>query len=419
MKNRWIQLIGSIVAMIMIANLQYAWTLFVEPIRAARGWKLVDIQGAFNLFLICETWVMPVEGWLIDRMGPRLFLSIASVLCGVGWTALGYSSELWQLYLFYAIAGVGAAFVYSGSIAAALKWFPDKRGLASGLIAAGFGSGSALFIPVIASVIQHKNYQSAFLFSGVFQGLMILAAAQFLRNPGPDFQASKAAAKPPSPRVRRNTEQFGSAEMLRTPHFYALFAMFVMMSTGGLMLTAEAGPLAKEWGITAAALTAALSLTRVANGSSRVFWGWASDRLGRETTLAIGFFLQSACLLSVLYFGRLSGALFGLTLTLTYFTWGEVFSVFPPTVGDYFGAKHSASNYSFLYCGKGVASLIGVGLAAVLHEKFGSWSAAFYGSAALAFVSGAMAVAMRKAPLPAKADAADRNAAAVRAPRSN
>jgi OFA family oxalate/formate antiporter-like MFS transporter len=402
MKNRWVQLVGSVVAMVMIANLQYAWTLFVEPIQAARSWRLVDIQGAFNLFLVCETWIMPVEGWLIDRMGPRFFLSIASVLCGVGWTALGFVDALWQLYFFYAIAGVGAAFVYSGAIAMALKWFPDKRGLASGLIAAGFGSGSALFIPVIASIIHRESYQAAFLYSGVFQGVVILGAAQLLRNPGADFHASKAAAKPSSARVRRNKEQFTSANMLRTPHFYALFAMFVMMSTGGLMLTAEAGPLAKEWRITPAALTAALAMTRLANGSSRVFWGWVSDRLGREGTLAIGFFLHAGCLLSVLYFGRLSGALFGLTLTLTYFTWGEVFSVFPPTIGDYFGPANSASNYSFMYCGKGVASLIGVGLAALLHEKFGSWSAAFYGSAALAFISGLMAVGIRMVPLPTK-----------------
>jgi len=402
MKNRWVQLAGSVVGMVMIANLQYAWTLFVQPIQAAQGWTLLDIQGAFNLFLVCETWIMPFEGWLIDSMGPRIFLTIAGVLCGVGWTALGFTSVLWQFYLFYAIAGVGAAFVYSGSIATALKWFPDKRGLASGLIAAGFGSGSALFIPLIATVIERKNYQAAFLYSGVFQGIVIMAVAQILRNPGADFHASKAAVKPVHPRVRRNTEQFTSAQMLRTPHFYVLFAMFVMMSTGGLMLTAEAGPLAKEWRITAAALTAALAMTRVANGVSRVFWGWASDRLGRETTMAIGFMLQAVCLLSVLFLGRLSGALFGVTLVLVYFTWGEVFSVFPPTVGDYFGPVNAASNYSFMYCGKGVAALIGVGLAALLHEKFGSWSAAFYGCAALAFLSGLIAIGMHRVPLPKK-----------------
>src|ERR1700694_830948 len=142
MKNRWVQLVGSVVAMVMIANLQYAWTLFVEPLHAARGWKLSEIQTAFTLFLVFETWIMPIEGWLIDRMGPRVFITIASVLCGVGWTALGFVDTLWQLYLFYSIAGIGAAFVYSGSIAAAPKWVQDKRGLASRFIAEGFRAGS-------------------------------------------------------------------------------------------------------------------------------------------------------------------------------------------------------------------------------------------------------------------------------------
>jgi MFS transporter, OFA family, oxalate/formate antiporter len=302
--------------------------------------------------------------------------------------------------LFYSIAGIGAAFVYSGSIAAALKWFPDKRGLASGLIAAGFGSGSALFIPLIANIIKQQDYRAAFLYTGIFQGLVILIAAQFLRNPGPEVHTSKVAAKVLSVHIRRNPQQFTSAEMLRTPHFYALYLMFVMMATGGLLLTAEAGPLAKEWGISMAALTTALSLTRVANGVSRIFWGWVSDRAGRERTMAIGFFLQACCLLSILFAGRLSGTLFGVTLVLTYFTWGEVFSVFPPTVGDYFGPANSASNYSFMYTAKGVSAIIGVRLAAVLFDKFGSWTAAFYGSAVLAFGAGLMAIGLRMSPLP-------------------
>ena len=204
-QNRWLQLGASLVAMVMIANLQYAWTLFVEPMQAATGWKLSEIQWGFTLFIIFETWVMPIEGWLIDRMGPRIFLTIAGVLCGVGWTALGFVRTLWQLYLFYSIAGVGAAFVYSGSIAAGLKWFPDRRGLASGIIAAGFGSGSALFIPVIAYLIREYSYRDAFLYTGILQGLVILAVAQVLRNPGPEFSKSKAAMKVLAPQVRRNT----------------------------------------------------------------------------------------------------------------------------------------------------------------------------------------------------------------------
>src|SRR5437667_1573064 len=389
--------------MLMIANLQYSWTLFVQPIRAATGWKLSDVQLGFTLCIIFETWVMPLEGWLIDRMGPRIFTTIAGVLCGVGWSSLAFANERWQLYVFYAMAGVGAAFVYSGSIASALKWFPDRRGLAAGIIAGGFGAGSALFIPLIAAIIHSDGYRTAFLVTGIGQGLVIMAVAQMLRHPGPEFAVTHTVVRKAAPRTRRNAAQFSTPELLRTPHFYLLYLMFVLMATGGLLVTAQAGPVAREWGISGAALTAALALDRIANGASRVFWGWVSDRIGREVTMSIAFLLQSACLVSVLWFGRWSGTLFTITLILTFFTYGEVFSLFPSLVGDYFGSDHASSNYSFLYSAKGVASIIGGGAAAVLFEKFWSWSAAFYGSALLALVSGLLALVLKRVALPAKA----------------
>ncbi|MBM3812491.1 MAG: oxalate/formate MFS antiporter [Acidimicrobiia bacterium] len=402
--NRWIQLAAAVMAMIMISNLQYAWTLFVRPLQEATGWKLSDIQWGFTLFIIFETWIMPIEGWMIDRMGPRVFLSIAGVLCGIGWTALGTIETLTQLYVYYAIAGVGAAFVYSGAIATALKWFPDKRGLASGLITAGFGSGSALFIPLIAWLIENESYRTAFYYTGIVQGLIILLAAQWLKNPPADWMAGRSGASSLSAAVRRNSQQMTTPEMLRTPHFYWLYAMFVMMATGGLLVTAHAGPLAKEWGFSLTVLTAALALDRLSNGGGRIFWGWVSDRIGREKTMAIAFIAQAGSLLFLLEVGRLSGVLFAAGLVLTYFTWGPIFALFPSITGDYFGSRNATSNYSFMYSAKGVASIIGGGLAAMLAERFGGWSAALYGSAALALVAGLMALALRAAPLPGKTE---------------
>jgi len=401
-KNRWAQLGASLVAMIMIANLQYAWTLFVEPIRQSTGWKLSDIQWGFTLFIVFETWVMPLEGWLIDRLGPRIFTTIAGVLCGFGWSSLAYATTRWQLYASYAIAGMGAAFVYSGAIASALKWFPDRRGLAAGVIAGGFGSGAALFIPLIASIIQARGYHTAFLVTGILQGVVVIVVAQILRHPGPEFAATHPARRTPARRVRRNTDQFSTSEMLRTQHFYLLYLMFVMMATGGLLVTAQAGPVATEWGIARTALAAALALDRISNGASRVAWGWVSDHIGRETAMAIAFALQAVCLLSVMFAGRWSGTMFTVTLILTFFTYGEVFSLFPSLTGDYFGADHATSNYSFLYSAKGVASIIAGGLAALLFEKFGSWSAAFYGSALMALLSSGLAVVLMRMALPRK-----------------
>jgi OFA family oxalate/formate antiporter-like MFS transporter len=280
-----------------------------------------------------------------------------------------------------------------------LKWFPERRGLASGIIAAGFGSGTALFVPVIAYLIRQYDYRTAFLWTGIFQGLVIVIAAQFLRHPGPDFRPAKKDA------VRKTVKQaqeFTSVEMLRTPQFYLLYAMFVLMAIGGLLVTAHAGPIALSWNLTVTALTVATALNPIANGASRIFWGWISDRLGRETTMGIAFALQAACLLAILTLGRLSGTWFTITLVLTFFTWGEIYTLFPSILGDWFGSRNGASNYSFLYTAKGVAAILGGGLAVRMAEGFGSWSAPFYASAMLALTAALMALVLRKTRLPRK-----------------
>jgi OFA family oxalate/formate antiporter-like MFS transporter len=397
--NRWFQLVASVIAMIMIANLQYAWTLFVKPMQQATGWRLSDIQWAFTLFILFQTWVQPAQGFLIDRLGPRLFITAAGVMCGVGWAGLGLVTTLPMLYLLYVIAGIGAALVYGGCMGSAVKWFTKERGLAAGVIAAGFGGGTALFIPFIASMIQHQGYRTAFLTTGIFQGVVILVVAQFLRHP-PRAAAPVTAAASVTGSVQLGQHDFTTAEMLRTPQFYVLYAMFVMMATGGLLVTANAGPMAASWGIPAAALAAATSFNALANGGSRILWGWASDRVGRELAMGIAFTLQAVCLVLVLTVGRLSGTLFTATLILIFFTWGEIFSLFPSLVGDYFGTQCATANYGVLYSAKGVASIIGGGVAALLYERFGTWSACFYGSAVLALIAAGMAFGLRASRAP-------------------
>jgi MFS transporter, OFA family, oxalate/formate antiporter len=397
--NRWVQLVASLIAMIMIANLQYSWTLFVEPMRTATGWKLSDIQWAFTLFILFQTWVQPAQGFLIDRLGPRVFTTIAGVLCGIGWTGLGVATSLPMLYTLYVIAGIGAALIYGGCIGSALKWFTKQRGFAAGLIAAGFGGGTALFIPFIASIIKTSGYQSAFIYTGVFQAVVILTVAQFLRHPAPQPQA----AKPAGGSAVLGQHQFTAFEMLRTPQFFVLYACFVMMATGGLLVTANAGSIAKAWGIPATALAAATSLNALANGGSRIFWGWVSDRTGREYAMGTAFILQAVCLLLVLTLGRVSGTLFTITLVLTFFTWGEVFSLFPSLVADYYGTANATANYGVMYSAKGVASIIGGGVAALLFERFGTWTACFYGSAVLATLAAALILGMKFMSAPARA----------------
>jgi len=329
-----------------------------------------------------------------------LFITVAGVLCGVGWAAMGSAHSLPMFYASYITAGIGAALVYSGSMGSALKWFRDRRGLAAGIIAAGFGGGTALFIPVIGYLLRTKGYGATFLWTGVFQGAVIVLVAQLLRHPPADAPQAAATSSPAT--ARRTKEHFTTLEMLRTPHFYALYAMFLMMATGGLLVTAQAGPVARSWGISASALLLATTLNPIANGLSRISWGWVSDRLGRENTMVVAFMLQAVCLLLVLTFGRLSGAFFIVTLVLVFFTWGEVFSLFPSISGDYFGTRSATSNYAWLYTAKGVASILGGVVAALLYERFGTWTACFYGSAALALGAALIALVLRRVPLPVK-----------------
>ena len=398
--NRWVRLGAAVVAMIMIANLQYAWTLFVGPLQKDTGWKLSDIQFAFTLFILFQTWVQPFDGWLIDRLGPRGFVTAAGIMCGLGWAGMGSAHSLPMLYVLYCLAGTGAAFVYSGAVGSALKWFKERRGLASGIMTAGFGGGTALFIPFIQSSINGNGYRATFVATGILQGIVIAVVAQFLRHPStstaPATSESKVAAATP------DKKQFTTMEVLRTTQFYVMYVAFVLMATGGLLVTANAGPMAKSWGFS---ITLAATLSPLANGAARIFWGWISDRLGREHTMMLTFVLQAFCLVAVATLGQISTAWFVATLIAVYSTWGQIYSLFPSTSADYFGTRHATSNYAVLYTAKGVASIIGGYVAALVYERSGSWATGFYGSAVMALFAAALAYGLRTAQPTAKAKA--------------
>ncbi len=415
--NRWVRLCAAVVAMMMIANLQYSWTLFVHPLMSATSGKLSDVQLAFTIFIAMETWSMSLSGWLIDRFGPRIFLSFAGILCGIGWGSLGQVHTLSALYLLYGLAGFGAAMVYCGSTSIGLKWFADRRGLAAGTIAAGFGSGAALFVALIAYIIRTQSYRAAFLYTGIGQALLIVCAAQFLSNPrsGSPAAVPRLAGKV---KVRRQTEDFTSFEMLRTPHFWVMYLVMTMMGVGGLMVTAQLAPVAATMKISAGILTLALTLNPIANGASRLSWGWVSDHFGRERTMFVAFLIQALALVSFIQLGARSNVWFLVCLVMVYFTWGEIYSLFPSTCADYFGAGCVSSNYSFLYSSKGTASIVGGWVAATLFEKLGSWNAVFYGSAVLALISAVIAFQLRKMPLPVKASQAKTLARETAAPEA-
>lgn len=398
--NRWVRLSAAVFVMVLIGNLQYAWTLFVQPLTSATHWKLSEVQWGFTFFIALGTWAMPLSGILIDRVGPRAFIGFSGILCGLGWGFMGYSRSLLEFYALYSLAGFGVAFVYCGAVSIALKWFPDKRGLAAGLVTAGYGSGAAVFNPLFAYLIRAEGFQSTLLHTGIAQGLLIALGGLLLQDAP---KGSTPVSAPAKPSVRRHHEDFTISEMLRSPHFYILYAMMLAIVIGGLMATAQVAPVATGFGVGATALTIALSVNPLTNGGGRIFWGWVSDHIGRERTMFVAFGLQAAFLVSVVTLGRASQVWFVISMAMVFFTWGELHVLFPAVLADLFGSRNAAANYSILYTTKGVAAIVSGGLAATLYEKTGTWDLAFFGSAALALFSAVAALGVKGMALPVKA----------------
>ena len=393
--TRWGQLIFGIICMVMIANLQYGWTLFVNPIDQKYHWGRAAIQVAFTIFVLTETWLVPFEGYLIDRFGPRVMVCGSGVLVAIAWVINSVADSLFLLYVGAAIGGIGAGVIYGASVGNALKWFPDRRGLAAGLTAAGFGAGSALTVIPIANMIQSSGYQAAFLWFGLGQGIVVVLVSLLLRAP----QAGEVVV-PPAGAVQQTRRDYGPAEVLKTPVFWVMYAMFVMVGAGGLMALAQLAPIANDYkiagvpvsilGLTLPALTFALTIDRVLNGICRPFFGWVSDHIGRENTMFIAFFIEGLGIYALLYFAN-NPVLFVILSGMVFFAWGEIYSLFPATCTDIYGRKFATTNYGMLYTAKGTASLL-VPLANVLTSATGSWHAVFYVAAILNIVAAVMAL---------------------------
>src|SRR5919201_6544481 len=380
--NRWVILTFSILIMVAVANYQYGWTLFVPPLQRRLGVDQATVQVTFTVFVLLETWLVPFEGWLVDKFGPRLLVMAGGVLAGLGWIGSGHADSLTTLYLSYAVAGLGAGVVYGTAIGSALKWFPDHRGLAAGLTAAGFGAGSALTVYPIANMINTAGYQAAFIQWGLIQGAVVVVAALFLEAPPAGWlpRAWKEAGAGAEVRKRQTAADFTSGGMAATSQFWVLYLMMTLVATGGLMATAQLNPMAVEYKvdkipinflwITLPALQFALSADRVLNGICRPIWGWISDHIGRELTMTIAFTLEACAIFLLVKFAHRPIA-FVVFSAFTFFGWGEIYSLMPAICGDFFGRKHATANYGFLYTAKGTASvLVPVGSALAAGKGF-------------------------------------------------
>ncbi len=395
---KWIQLAFGVICMAMIANLQYGWTLFVDPINAKFHWGRPAIQLAFTLFVVTETWLVPVEAWFVDRYGPRIVVLFGGVMIALAWTLDSFANSLLLLYASSVIGGIGAGSVYGTCVGNALKWFPNQRGLAAGCTAAGFGAGAALTVVPIAKMIEASGYQQAFLTFGLGQGIVVVIMAVFLRKPKNAVALSRKRVNLPQSSVDRTP-----SSMVRSPVFWLLYVMFVMVASGGLMAAASVGPIAKDFkvegvninvfGLTMAALTLAISLDRIFDGFGRPIFGYVSDRIGRENTMGIAFTVAAIATGTLVMFGT-NPIVFILASATFFGVFGEIYSLFPATSGDTFGSKYAATNNGLLYTAKGTAAFL-VPIASIVSATYG-WSAVFAMTAVFNLIAAGLALFVLK-----------------------
>ncbi len=381
--NRWWQLILGIVCMASVANLQYGWTLFVLPIEHQYGWSKADIQVAFTLFILLETWLVPFEGYIVDRIGPKWVVMFGGVCTFLAWGINSQATSLGMLWLGGAIGGIAGGAVYGTCVGNALKWFPDKRGLCAGLTAAGFGAGAAITIAPIRAMIESSGYQHTFLFFGIMYAIIIVIVSWFLKAPRPG-----TADMPPMHLIKTaqgTSDDVPPQQALRSPLFWIMYLMFFLVAAGGLMSAAQLSPIAHErgiantlvtiFGITTPAIVAALTFHSITNGVGRPLNGWFSDHIGRANMMGISFILL-ALFIALFGFVGNTPVMFILTDALVFLFWGDIFSLFAATVGDAFGRKYATVNYGLMYTAKGLAALL-VPLGNVLTRSTGSWHAVY------------------------------------------
>lgn len=400
--TRWIQLLLGLVCMIVISSPQYVWALFTQPLTTGLGASLPELQITFSILIVVQTFLSPWQGVLVDRFGPRLLLSIGVLVTGLSWILAAQASSLTTLYLTYGLlGGVGTGIVYVGVIGHMVQWFPDKRGLATGLVAAGYGVGALLTTFPIATVLRESTYEDALTRFGLIFGIVGLVAAQGLRRPDAGWQMAWNQRARAVTRVSTTSIDLSPIQMLGTRIFWLMFVMMTMMSTTGLMVTSQMGAFTRDFGMASVLvwglplLPLALSLDRITNGATRPFFGWVSDRYGRENTMLIAFALEGTAM-TLWLLSREHAVLFVLLSGLVFFGWGEIFSLFPSTLTDTFGTRHATANYGCLYMAQGIGSVLGGPVAALLHDSTGSWIPVFAVIIAMDFTTAALAIGVLK-----------------------
>jgi MFS transporter, OFA family, oxalate/formate antiporter len=419
MTSRWYVLGALVLCMMAVANSQYAWTLFTTPIRTEFKVSLAIVQVTLTVFIAVQTWLVPLENYLVDRLGPRWIMTIAGVIVGVSWIWSSKVTSIPELYLAYGLGGVGVGAVYGASIGTAAKWFPDRRGFAAGCVAGSYGFGTLCTVLPIQAIIDSTGWRQAFFTFGILQGVVVMLASQFVRAPRHGWIPVGWVPKTSGKGLLQSARSYTPGEMLSTAPFYILYAMMTMVAFGGMMVTAQLSPIGKSYGydkvtiLFTSAISLALMLDRFLNGFTRPMWGFISDKIGRYNTMALAFGLEAIAI--TIFAGTITNPVaFVIMSGMTFFAWGEIYSLFPAAITDVYGTKYAATNYGIQYTSKGVATLLAAPGAAWLMERTGSWLPVLYTAVGMDLCAAALAFFWLK-PMVARM-LSQANGAAVPAP---
>ncbi len=406
MNNPWVMLTAGVLGMVMISSLQYAWALFVPDIlKSNPKFSKVEIQAAFATFVACMTFAGPLTGYLMDKFGTKIFFSLAAILVAGGWGSIGSHTTVLPMCISYGVAGIGSSFIYTGGIAASLKWFPNKRGTASGIMACGFGSGAALFGWLITILVKNYGCKTAFLYTGIGFAVILLLVAQVLRFP----ETTGGRAAGPAKAKAAGARSLTPLQMLGTGQFWLMYFMFVFMAVGYMFLTPNIKLMANDYKVPAAIFTITFTAFAAANGIGRIVWGMISDKIGRENAMFIDF-IACGLLYILLPFVSHDPYYFMIVVTAAFFCTGPMFAFFPPITDDRFGEKYLSTNYGIVYTAKGVGGMIGPTFITALALAYAKaqgfevgWTIGCSVIGVAAIISGFGALALKKMARPGQA----------------
>ncbi len=368
----------AVMLMCMISGVQYSWTLYARPMRDALGVSLAAVQVSFTLSQVIQSVSQPGGGYFVDRLGPKLPAIVGGILVGGGWFAMGFATNIPMLYVLYTISGAGVGVIYGIAINTANRWFPDRRGMASGFTAAGYGLGVLPFLPLITTVIKDPDWgvYGALKITGIIMGAFIVLIAFFIRFPG------GAKPKKPEPTER----DFRTGEMLKTKHFWLCWISFFSVNFGFLFLVANSAPFGRSMGIVAGTMAVCVMMQNLFNGGCRPFWGAVSDKIGRYKTLSIMFGVNAVAMFLFGHVAPMGVVFFIIMLAVAFFTAGGSYALFPAINQDLFGTAFSAQNYGCFWAAKACASIFGGGVGAAVATQLG-WTVAFSISGAMSTLS--------------------------------